>query len=162
MENNEIKVGISDLNVAFAPIKLITVGLGSCVGIAIFDKSIGIGGLAHIMLPDSLQFNKITNEMKFADLAIPILIENMIKKGAKLKNMRAKIAGGASMFNFPDKSIVMDIGNRNGIAVKNALKILSIPIVAEDIGGNKGRTLIFDTANGLLSIRTVGMGTVEI
>ena len=150
MEYNEIKVGIADLNVAFSPYKLITVGLGSCVGIAIYDKAIGIGGLAHIMLPDSSQFNKITNEIKFADLAIPILVEDMIKKGATLKNMRAKIAGGASMFNFPDKSIVMDIGNRNGIAVKNALKILCIPILSEDIGGNKGRTLIFDTTNGLL------------
>ncbi len=162
MEYNEIKVGIADLNVAFAPDKLITVGLGSCVGIAIYDKAVGLGGLAHIMLPDSSQFNKITNEIKFADLAIPILVEDMIKKGAKLKNMRAKIAGGASMFNFSDKSIVMDIGNRNGIAVKNALKILSIPIVSEDIGGNKGRTLIFDASSGVLSIRTVGMGTTEI
>ena len=162
MEYNEIKVGIADLNVAYSPDKLITVGLGSCVGIAIYDKSVGLGGLAHIMLPDSSQFNKITNEIKFADLAIPILVENMIKKGAKLRNMRAKIAGGASMFNFSDKSIVMDIGNRNGIAVKNALKTLSIPIVAEDIGGNKGRTLIFDTASGALYIRTVGMGTTEI
>ncbi len=85
MEYNEIKVGIADLNVAFSPDKLITVGLGSCVGIAIYDKAIGIGGLAHIMLPDSSQFNKITNEIKFADLAIPILVEDMIKKGAKLK-----------------------------------------------------------------------------
>jgi chemotaxis protein CheD len=162
MEYNEIKVGIADLNMAFSPDKLITVGLGSCVGIAIYDKSAGIGGLAHIMLPDSSQFNKITNEIKFADLAIPILVEDMIKKGAKLRNMNAKIAGGASMFNFSDKSIVMDIGSRNGIAVKNALKILTIPIVSEDIGGNKGRTLIFDTANGVLSIRTVGMGTTDI
>ncbi|MCB2297212.1 chemotaxis protein CheD [Clostridium tagluense] len=162
MEYNEIKVGIADLNMAFSPDKLITVGLGSCIGIAIYDKAIGIGGLAHIMLPDSSQFNKITNEIKFADLAIPILVEKMIKKGAKLRNMRAKIAGGASMFNFPDKSIIMDIGNRNGIAVKSALKNLSIPILSEDIGGNKGRTLIFDTTSGALSIRTVGMGTVEI
>ncbi|MBZ9636043.1 chemotaxis protein CheD [Clostridium sp. FP1] len=162
MEYNEIKVGIADLNVAFSPYKIITVGLGSCIGIAIYDKAIGIGGLAHIMLPDSSQFNKITNEMKFADLAIPILVEKMIKKGATLRNMRAKIAGGASMFNFPDKSIIMDIGNRNGIAVKSALKSLSIPILSEDIGGNKGRTLIFDTTSGVLSIRTVGMGTVEI
>ncbi|MBZ9688114.1 chemotaxis protein CheD [Clostridium estertheticum] len=162
MEYNEIKVGIADLNVAFSPNKLITVGLGSCVGIAIYDKDIGIGGLAHIMLPDSSQFNKVTNEIKFADLAIPILVEIMIKKGATLKNMRAKIAGGASMFNFPDKTIVMDIGNRNGIAVKSALKSLSIPILSEDIGGNKGRTLIFDTTSGSLFIRTVGMGTTEI
>ncbi|MBU3214298.1 chemotaxis protein CheD [Clostridium estertheticum] len=162
MEYNEIKVGIADLNVVFSPDKLITVGLGSCVGIAIFDKYIGIAGLAHIMLPDSSQFNKITNEIKFADLAIPILVNKMISKGAKLSNMRAKIAGGASMFNFSDKSIIMDIGNRNSIAVKNTLKMLSIPLLAEDIGGNKGRTLIFDTTNGLLSIRTVGIGTVEI
>lgn len=162
MEFNEIKVGIADLNVALSPCKLITVGLGSCVGIAIYDKVIGLGGLAHIMLPDSSQFNKVTNQVKFADLAIPILVEDMIKKGAKLRNMKAKIAGGASMFNFPDKTIIMDIGNRNGIAVKNALKILCIPILAEDIGGNKGRTLIFDTTNGVLSIRTVGMGTIEI
>jgi chemotaxis protein CheD len=162
MEYNEIKVGIADLNIAFCPDKLITVGLGSCVGIAIYDKASGIGGLAHIMLPDSSQFNKITNQVKFADLAIPMLVEDMIKKGARLRNMIAKIAGGASMFNFSDKSIIMDIGNRNGIAVKNALKILAIPIVAEDIGGNKGRTLIFDTESGILSIRTVGLGTTEL
>jgi chemotaxis protein CheD len=162
MEYIEIKVGIADLNVAHSPDKLITVGLGSCVGIAIYDKVLALGGLAHIMLPDSSQFNKVTNEIKFADLAIPILVQDMIKKGAKLKNMRAKIAGGASMFNFADKSIVMDIGNRNGIAVKSALKELSIPIIAEDIGGNKGRTLIFDTASGVLSIRTVGIGITEI
>jgi len=162
MEYNEIKVGIADLNVAFSPDKLITVGLGSCVGIALYDKAIGFGGLAHIMLPDSTQFNKITNMIKFADLAIPILVEDMIKKGARLRNMSAKIAGGASMFNFSDKSIVMDIGNRNGIAVKNALKILSIPIIGEDLGGNKGRTLIFDIGSGILSIRTVGLGTTNI
>ncbi len=162
MEYNEIKVGIADLNVAYSPDKLITVGLGSCVGIAIYDKISGIGGLAHIMLPDSSQFNKITNEIKFANLAIPILVQQMIKEGAKLRNMRAKIAGGASMFNFADKSIVMDIGSRNGIAVKNTLKTLSIPLLSEDIGGNKGRTLIFDVSSGILSIRTVGMGIVEI
>jgi chemotaxis protein CheD len=162
MENNEIKVGIADLNVAFSPDKLITVGLGSCVGIAIYDKTLGLGGLAHIMLPDSSQFNKITNEIKFADLAIPKLVDDMIKKGSKLRNMKAKIAGGASMFNFSDKSVIMDIGGRNGIAVRNALKSLSIPILSEDIGGNKGRTLIFDTASGVLYVRTVGMGTIEI
>jgi len=111
---------------------------------------------------ESSQFNKITNQVKFADLAIPMLVEDMIKKGARLRNMTAKIAGGASMFNFSDKSIIMDIGNRNGIAVKNALKILAIPILAEDVGGNKGRTLIFDTESGILSIRTVGMGTTEL
>lgn len=162
MENKEIKVGIADLNTALCPNKLITVGLGSCVGIALFDKIQCIGGLAHIMLPDSTQFNNISNPIKFADLAIPVLIERMEKQGAIKRNIKAKIVGGASMFNFSDKSMMMDIGNRNSIAVKKALDFLSIPIIAEDIGGNKGRTMILDTISGMVQIKTVGLGIKEI
>ena len=159
---NEIRIGIADLNVASSPDKLITVGLGSCIGITLYDKVNGIGGLLHIMLPDSTQFSNVTNPLKFADLGIPILLERMIKAGANRRNLKAKIAGGASMFNFSDKNMIMDIGNRNGIAVKNELNKLSIPIVSEDIGGNKGRTITLDTASGILYVRTVGMGTKEI
>lgn len=162
MENKEIKVGIADLNVANSPDRLITVGLGSCIGIALYDKFKGIGGLAHIMLPDSSQFNNVTNPHKFADLAIPVLIEKMERLGATKRNIRAKIAGGASMFNFSDKSMIMDVGNRNGMAVKTALEKLSIPILSEDIGGNKGRTMVFDTENGVVQIKTVGLGIKEI
>lgn len=162
MNNEEIRVGIADLNTAVSPKKLITVGLGSCIGIAIYDPNNKIGGLAHIMLPDSTQFNNITNPMKFADLAIPILLERMQKQGAIKRNLKAKIAGGASMFNFSDKSMIMDIGNRNSISVKKVLKELNIPIISEDIGGNKGRTMIFDTTNGVVQIKTVGVGIREI
>jgi len=132
------------------------------VGIALYDQYKKIGGLAHIMLPDSNQFNTITNEKKFANLAIPILVEKMVKEGANVRNIRAKIAGGASMFNFSDKSMNMDIGKRNGIAVKDTLKKLKIPIISEDVGGNKGRTMIFDTSAFLVKIRTVGLGMKEI
>lgn len=162
MEVKEYRVGIADLDVATSPDKIITVGLGSCIGIALYDKFKGIGGLLHIMLPDSTQFSNVTNPLKFADLGIPILIEKMESKGANKRNMKAKIAGGASMFNFSDKSMVMDIGNRNGIAVKRVLNEFSIPILSEDIGGNKGRTMIFDTSNGTVQIKTVGMGVKEI
>jgi chemotaxis protein CheD len=162
MEIKEFKVGIADLNVTTSPHKLITIGLGSCIGIALYDKYTCIGGLAHIMLPDSTAFTNLTNLIKFADLAIPILIEKMEGQGASVKNIKAKIAGGASMFNFPDKSMIMDIGNRNGIAVRNTLEKRSIPIIAEDIGGNKGRTMIFDTFNGIVQIKTVGLGIKEI
>ena len=162
MEIQEIKIGIADLNVTLSPNKLITVGLGSCVGIALYDKFTGIGGLAHIMLPDSSQFSNVTNSAKFADLAIPILIEKMEGMGGKKRNLKAKIVGGASMFNFADKAMIMDIGNRNGIAVKEVLQKYSIPILAEEIGGNKGRTMIFDTASGIVQIRTAGLGVKEI
>ncbi|MDW8799716.1 chemotaxis protein CheD [Clostridium sp. A1-XYC3] len=162
MEVKEIKVGIADMNTASAPDRIITVGLGSCIGIAIYDKTKGLGGLAHIMLPDSTQFNNVTNPLKFADLAIPMLIDKLEKLGASRRTMKAKIAGGASMFNFSDKSMIMDIGNRNSIAVKNSLKQHSIPIIAEDVGGNKGRTMILSSSDGLVQIKTVGMGVKEL
>lgn len=162
MDVQEVRVGIADLNTVFSPGKLITVGLSSCIGIAIYDRVIGLGGLAHIMLPDSSQFSNINNEMKFADLAIPILINKMEKLGSNKRNLKAKIAGGASMFNFSDKNMIMDIGNRNGIAVKETLQKLSIPILGIDVGGNKGRTMIFDTLNGTVHIKTVGLGIKEL
>ncbi|MDP4176937.1 MAG: chemotaxis protein CheD [Bacillota bacterium] len=162
MDCGEIKIGIADLNVTVKPNKLITVGLGSCIGIALYDKDKCIAGLAHIMLPDSTQFTNITNPLKFADLAIPILISKMKENGAVINNLKAKIAGGASMFNFSDKKMIMDIGNRNGISVKNVLKFMNIPVVSEDIGGNKGRTMILHADDGLVEIKTVGLGIKEL
>lgn len=162
MDIKELRVGIADLNAVISPDRLVTVGLGSCVGIALYDSVRGIGGLAHIMLPDSKQFNTAANPMKFADTAIQILIEKMEKMGAKKNNITAKIAGGASMFSFSDKSMIMDIGARNCAAVKKILLNESIPIKSEDTGGNKGRTMIFHVSNGAVQIRTVGLGIKEI
>lgn len=162
METVEVRVGIADLNTVTSPGKLITVGLGSCVGIALYDRFEGIGGLSHIMLPDSKQFSNVTNPYKFADLAVPILLEKMEKMGVRRRNVSAKIAGGASMFSFSDKSMIMDIGTRNYSAVKAVLEKLSIPLVASDLGGNKGRTMIFDTLSGIVSIKTVGVGIKEL
>lgn len=162
MEIIEVRVGIADLNTATSPNRLITVGLGSCVGIALYDKISGIGGLAHIMLPDSSQFSSVTNPYKFADLSVPILLEKMEKMGARRRNIIAKIAGGASMFSFSDKSMIMDIGTRNYSAVKTALEKLSVPLISSDVGGNKGRTMIFDTTSGIVQIKTVGVGIKEL
>lgn len=158
----EIKIGIGDLNVAKTPVSLVTIGLGSCIGIAVYDCKSKIGGLAHIMLPDSSQFANITNEMKFADLAIPLLITKLIKCGCNKKNLKAKIAGGAAMFRFTDKSMTMNIGERNIIAVKAALKKENIIILSEDIGGNKGRTIKLNTDDGKLIVKVIGVSTKEI
>lgn len=104
MEVREIKVGIGDLNIAAPPDRLITLGLGSCVGIAIYDNINKIAGLAHIMLPDSSGFTNQSNPLKFADKAIPILIEKLKQNGAQQRYLKSKIAGGASMFSFPEKT----------------------------------------------------------
>ncbi len=152
----DIKVGIADYKIGKAPDRIITLGLGSCVGICIYDRSAGIGGLAHIMLPDSRQFQNVTKEEKFADLAIPKMVDELIAAGLTIRNLVAKIAGGASMFHFQDKRLNMDIGSRNISAVRAALKELGIPILAEDTGGNIGRTMILDLESNTVSIVTMG------
>lgn len=162
MGNNEVKVGIADLNLVLDPGTIMTIGLGSCIGIALYDKELKVAGLSHIMLPDSTQFKNVTNPMKFADSAIPILVEKMQKQGCKKQNIIAKIAGGASMFNFSDKSIISDIGKRNSEAVKKALNDVGIPIVSEDTGGNKGRTMILEASTGKVTLKIVGKGIVEL
>ncbi|WP_027307559.1 chemotaxis protein CheD [Caloramator sp. ALD01] len=158
----EIKVGIGDLNIAKTPDKLITLGLGSCIGIAIIDSFNKIAGLSHIMLPDSKAFSNINNPMKYADTAIPLLVQKLITSGANKNNLKAKIAGGASMFSFADKSPMMDIGKRNAEAVKSILKELNIPIIAEDIGGNKGRTMIVDPTTATVILKITGEGVKEL
>ena len=158
----EVKVGIADLNLVVYPEKIMTIGLGSCIGIALYDKTLKVAGLAHIMLPDSTQFKNVTQPLKFADLAIPILIEKMLEKGCKKRGLVAKIAGGASMFNFSDKSMVSDIGSRNAEAVKKVLAREGIPILAENTGGNKGRTMILDSENGTVLLKIVGEGSITL
>lgn len=162
MVGTEIKVGIADLNVVLDPGSIMTIGLGSCIGIALYDKTTKVAGLAHIMLPDSTQFKSNTNPMKFADLAVPMLIEKMEKQGCSKRNIVAKIAGGASMFNFSDKSIISDIGKRNSDAVKKALKDEYIRIVGEETGGNKGRTMILKANDGSVILKVVGQGIIEL
>lgn len=162
MDVVEIRVGIAEYTAAYTPSKIITIGLGSCVGIALYDSINRIGGLSHIMLPESKDFLNITTPGKFPDLAVPILLSKMESMGANKRNIVAKIGGGASMFNFTDKSLVMDIGRRNVTSVKNILLKLSIMLRGEDVGGNQGRTMILDVETGKTFIRTVSRGTVEI
>ena len=162
MVSTEIKVGIADLNIVLDPGSIMTIGLGSCIGIALYDSINKVAGLAHIMLPDSTQFKNNANPMKFADLAIPMLIEKMEKQGCNKRNLTAKIAGGASMFNFSDKSIISDIGKRNSEAVKKTLKDEAIRILAEETGGNKGRTMILQANDGKVILKVVGCGIIEL
>lgn len=153
-----IKVGMADLNTCLSPNGITTLGLGSCVGIAIRDPQTKIGGLAHIMLPDSNAIkNSQQNTAKFADTGIEELVQKMEKLGAKRIRMVAKIAGGATMFHFQsNSSIAGQVGARNVIATKQKLKELKIPIIAEDTGENYGRTIVFYPENGDLIIRAVG------
>ena len=160
--NKTIKVGMADLNIAKTPDLLTTLGLGSCVGICLYDKVTKISGLAHIMLPSSKEIKNNSNKAKFADSGIDELIHLMAKEGANKNNLIAKIAGGSQMFNFNSKNDMLRIGERNVNATKEKLKELNIRIIAEDTGGNFGRTIVFDSDDGSLNIRTIGHGEKTI
>jgi len=142
-----IKVGMADLNVCKSPDGITTLGLGSCVGVAIRDPITKVGGLAHVMLPDSTQIENNSNRYKFADTGI----EDLVKK-----ILEAKIAGGAQMFAFQNKSDMVRVGERNVEASKKKLKQLGIPLKAEDTGLNYGRTVIFYPETGKFIIRSAG------
>ncbi len=151
-----IKVGMADLKTCKAPDGVTTLGLGSCVGIAIRDPILKIGGLAHAMLPDSTRIKNNTNTYKFVDTGIDELVAELVKQGASKSRLVAKIAGGAQMFTFQNKSDMVRVGEQNVAASKKKLQELGIPLLAEDTGLNFGRTVIFYPENGDFVIRAVG------
>lgn len=153
-----LTIGIGDLKVCKSPDVLVTYALGSCVGICLLDSSTGVGGLSHIMLPDSTAgVNAAANPMRFADTAIPMLIREMEKLGASRSRLRAKIAGGATMFTLANDKF--NIGDRNVAEVKKMLAKERIPILAEDTGADYGRTVFFYPETGVMEIRAAARGT---
>lgn len=158
-----IKVGMADLKVCGSPDSLTTLGLGSCVGVALYDKTTRVTGLAHIMLPSSKEIANNSNIAKFADTGIEETVRLMKIKGANMSKVVAKIAGGAQMFGFSLKqNDMLNVGERNVLAVKKKLKELGIPIIAEDTGLNYGRTVIISSETGMYTIKAVGKPTTEI
>lgn len=150
----EIKVKISDYRITQPPNLLMTIGLGSCIGIALYEPKTKIGGLSHIMLPDSRAFKEATKHEKFADLAIPQMAAE-IKALSGQARLVAKIAGGASMFQFTTETPAGNIGARNAAAVKQCLQELNIPLLGEHTGGNSGRTMTVDLATFEVTVRMV-------
>lgn len=153
-----IKVGMADLKVCPHPNAITTLGLGSCVGIALYDPVTKVAGLAHVMLPDSTQIRNNENKAKFADTGIRELVEKMANAGANRTRLVAKIAGGAQMFAFQNSSNsdMVRVGERNVEATKKTLKALNIRLLAEDTGLNYGRTVEFYSENGDFVIKSVG------
>lgn len=151
-----IRVGIADMNICSAPDKITTIGLGSCVGVVLYDAKAKVAGLVHVMLPDSTKINNNQNKMKFADSGIKLLIETLEAKGISKVSLKAKIAGGAKMFNFSSNSELGSIGDKNVEAVRNSLKAANIRIVSEDVGLNYGRTIVFDPETTELTVIKAG------
>lgn len=157
-----IKVGMADLKICPYPKAVTTLGLGSCVGIALYDPVTKMAGLAHIMLPDSTKIRNNENKAKFADTGIAELVNQMVKNGASKARLVAKIAGGAQMFAFNSNTEMGRIGDRNVESSKAVLKKMNIRLLAEDTGLNYGRTVEFYSETGLFLIKSVGKVTKTI
>jgi len=158
-----IIVGISDYKWSKSPDVLVTHALGSCVGICLYDRVLKIGGLAHIMLPDSTMFaSQEINRMKFADTAIVDLIHKLRENGADAARLTAKIAGGAQMFAVQAGSAIGAIGERNVTSVREALRSARVPIIAEDTGLNYGRTVYFDLDTGVMRVQSLNRSIKDL
>jgi len=163
IQDHYVKVNMADLNVMHQTGSLITIGLGSCVGITLYDPKIKVAGLAHVMLPTSeISIGKTINVAKYADTAIIAMIDRMKQLGASINRMEAKMAGGAQMFAIANQSDVMRIGSRNVESCKLMLQRFKIKLIAEDTGGNYGRTIEINCETGVLVIRSILHGIKEM
>ena len=145
-----INIGIAEMNVGTPPQVLRTI-LGSCVAICLYDSTENLNGLSHIMLPK--RNNPSSPPGKYADTAIPLLVDMMKEQGAK--KIVAKLVGGATMFKMADESLMSKIGDNNVGKCREILGELGIDIISEDVGGDMGRTLDFYSDNGRVVIRTM-------
>jgi len=161
------RVRISEFKVDRTPARFKITGLGSCVALAFHDPEKRIGGLAHILLPGPAPkmarqdcLSKKNNVSKYADLAVGALLDAMIQAGSAKPNIVAKIVGGANMFAGPTitdehSPVKPGIGERNVETVKKLLQALELPLAAEDVGGSMGRTILFETQNGQITVSSV-------
>lgn len=154
---NEIRVKVADYAVANVGM-ISTIGLGSCVAIALYDSATHVGGLAHVLLPNQAMSRDKTNLAKFPSTAVPLLLDEMRKLGASVARVRAKIVGGASMFGNLIPSGGINIGERNVLAVREALAEVNVPIVGEDTGSDYGRSVFLYLSDGRVEVKSLKKG----
>jgi chemotaxis protein CheD len=166
MERNDpsksklIEVGMAQVAVAPAPAQLICYSLGSCVALVLYDRRARVGGMAHVMLPES-NSSPCAMPGKYANRAPEALIAAMAKLGANPRRITARLVGGASLFNIQDGN-EPSMGERNTRALKECLAEARLRLVAEDTGGNVARTVIFCADKGTLRVRTAARGEYEV
>jgi chemotaxis protein CheD len=135
---------------------LVTLGLGSCVAIMLHDLETKAGAMAHVLLPSMSLARDITNRAKFPETAVPLLVERLKALGADPRRLVAKLAGGASMFGQLVSPGTIQMGERNVLAARSALRAAAIPILREAVGGERGRSVRFHVKDGRVEIRSVG------
>lgn len=151
LKDSEIVVGIADMKLAQGTDQtLSTYALGSCVGVCIYDEVLKLGGLLHAMLSNA--GDEHDNPYRYVDTGLPAMIQKLRVKGAAPQRMKAKLIGGAKMFGYNVTVSGDDIGSRNVKEVRKILSRYRIPLIAEEIGGEMGRTIRFSLENGMVTV----------
>ena len=158
MTHGEIIVRVADLRIGTGQDVLVTVGLGSCVAILLYDPGARVGGLAHILLPSQALSRTDQNAAKFPQSAIPHLMELMAREGASPRRTTGRLAGGASMFASLAAPGTIQMGERNIVACRQVLHAQGIPLTGESVGGDYGRTVKLRVADGQVEVFTVSHG----
>ena len=158
---SDVRVKVADHAVRNGNTMLSTIGLGSCVAIALYDPATRIGGLAHVLLPNEGMSRDRSNRAKFSTTAVPLLVEEMRALGAR-GSIIAKIVGGASMFATLIPAGGVNMGERNIVATREALRAHGIPLVAQDTGGDHGRSVYFDLRDGGVLVRSLKAGDLRL
>ena len=159
LNGGELIVRVADLKVGGPDDVLVTIGLGSCIAIVLHDSVAQVGGLAHVLLPSPALSRREQNPAKSPQTALPLLLEQMARLGANPRRITARIAGGASMFAALMAPGTVNMGERNVVATRNTLRAAGIPLVAEDVGADYGRTVRFRVADGRVDISSVAHGS---
>ena len=158
-EPDRIKVGIAEYEVTTDGAVLTTSGLGSCIGLALYDPDAGVAGLIHVMLP-SAEDATDGAAAKFADTGTELLVEEVVAAGASERSLEAKLAGGSDMLDFSDAG--EGIGHRNAAQVRATLEEFDIPITGEDVGGDHGRSLRLEADSGDLVVKSANTESVVL
>jgi chemotaxis protein CheD len=155
-------VKVADLAAMGGEGTLITLGLGSCVAVALWDPGARVGGLAHVLLPSRTLARDQSNPAKFPESAVPLLIGRIEELGGSARRLTARLVGGAAMFANIATPGVAQMGERNVAAMHEALKMARVPVTGEDTGRDYGRSVYFDVASGRLEVRSVQHGVREL
>jgi chemotaxis protein CheD len=154
----DIRVKVADYAVRQGALVITTIGLGSCVAIALYDRDTRTGALAHILLPSQAMSRETSNPAKFPETIVPLMLEEMYALGTRNARVSAKIVGGASMFGQLVNGTGINVGERNIAATKEALAVAGIPLIAEDTGLDYGRSVYFHLADGRVEVRSLKKG----
>lgn len=162
IEEKLVEVNMAEMKIVQAPGKIVTRGLGSCLGITLYDPFKKIGAMAHAMLPDIEKAKVKSNPARFVNSAIKKMTEELEKQGSLRGHIVAKIFGGAHMFNFINPSSILNVGQKNIEMAQGILRDFSIKLAADETGGTFGRTIELNLQDGKVRVKTISWGEKEV